>query len=218
MNQENAVRAEPEHSAKGDCYSAGEREWMEYGQQLRGRILRPFLSAMTKVRVRPDHLSLLSLIIGMAFVPCWHLGYGWLAVLALLLHVAVDGLDGPLARFQSVASPRGSFTDTFCDQLVVSAVTVSLMVVPPGLSIYAGAGFLVLYSGVIAIAMVRSSLQIPYSWLVRPRFFLYIGIVLQLMGTPNVVEIIVLTSNLLLAIKLVTGFFKLRTQLPGPLT
>ncbi len=40
---------------KGDCYSAGERSWMEYGQQLRAYWLGPFLKLMTVARITPDH-------------------------------------------------------------------------------------------------------------------------------------------------------------------
>ena len=205
-----------ERESKGDCYSAGERAWMEYGQQLRGRWLGPWLSLLTKARVSPDHLTIVSLLFGLAFGPLWYFECEWLVVIALALHVAVDGLDGPLARFQELASPRGSFTDSFCDQLVVSTVVITLMLGPPHLSVFAGSTFLVLYAGVLAIAMVRSALQIPYSWLVRPRFFLFLAIPLNLLDVPDSVPIVVWVSNALLAVKLATGFFKLRTRLDGP--
>jgi phosphatidylglycerophosphate synthase len=205
-----------DHAPAGDCYSAGERAWMEYGQQLRGRILDPGLSLMTSARMTPDQITLLSLLAGLAFAPLWYWQYKWLAVGAIALHVLLDGMDGPLARFQHVASPRGSFTDSFCDQLVVSAVTIVLMITEPQLSVVAGSLFLVLYASVLAIALVRSTLRIPYSWLVRPRFFLFLAIPLYLLQVPHAVTVVVRTSNLLLAIKLATGFFKLRRQLPGP--
>jgi phosphatidylglycerophosphate synthase len=201
---------------KGDCYSAGERAWMEYGQQLRAWVLAPWLSILTKLRVGPDHLTVLSLLFGLSFAPLWYLERAWLAVIALGIHVALDGLDGPLARFQKVASHRGSFTDSFCDQLVVSTVIIMLMTGPPRLSVAAGAIFLVVYTGVLAIAMVRNSLQVPYSWLVRPRFFLFLAIPLQLLDLPHSVATVVWVSNVLLGIKLATGFFKLRQRLDGP--
>ncbi len=213
---EEAASSRIKPSPKGDCYSAGEREWMEYGQQLRGRVFAPFLSRLTKLHVGPDHLTFLSMAFGVAFGPLWYFEQKWLAVASLWMHVAVDGLDGPLARFQKSESPRGSFTDSFCDQLVVSTVTIMLMVGTPKLSVFAGAIFLVLYAGVLAIAMVRNTLQIPYSWLVRPRFFLFLAIPLQLLGVPHSVASVVWVSNVLLAVKLATGFYKLRNRLDGP--
>lgn len=205
-----------ETTAKGDCYSAGERAWMEYGQQLRARWLGPWLKAMTSIRMTPDHLTLISLIFGVAFLPTWLRGNSWLAVVLLWLHVALDGLDGPLARYQNVASPRGSFTDSFCDQIVVSAVTIALMMKPPGISIVAGAMFLVVYVGVLAISMVRNTLQIPYSWLLRPRLIVFALIPVQLLLATNVLEPLVWICNAVLAFKLMTGFWKLRRKLSGP--
>ncbi len=212
-DSETSPRIEPE--SKGDCYSSGERAWMEYGQQLRGRWLAPWLSLLTTSRVSPDQITFVSLLFGLAFGPLWYMEREWLAVIVLALHVVIDGLDGPLARFQKVASPRGSFTDSFCDQLVVSTVVITLMIGSPHLSVFAGSAFLVLYASVLAIAMVRSTLQIPYSWLVRPRFFLFLAIPLSLLDVPDSVLIVVWVSNVLLAIKLATGFFKLRTRLDG---
>lgn len=201
---------------KGDCYSAGERDWMEYGQQVRARILGPWLRLMTRLRITPDHITILSFLFGVAFAPLWYFEYFWLAVSALWTHVALDGIDGPLARHQQCASPRGSFTDSFCDQLVVSAVTIFLMIGSPGLSIVAGSTFLVVYVGVLAIAMVRNTLQIPYSWLLRPRLILFLAIPIQLLGVPHAIPIVVWSSNVVLSIKLATGFYKLRKRLDGP--
>jgi phosphatidylglycerophosphate synthase len=201
---------------KGDCYSAGERRWMETGQHLRGVVLEPVLRLLTRSHVNPDHITLLSLIAGLLFVPCWWWSWYWTGWFLLWIHVCLDGLDGPLARYQNSASPRGSFTDSFCDQLVVTVVTIMLMVRFPGLSIAAGGIFLVAYTAVVALAMVRNSLQIPYSWLVRPRLFVYAAISLELLGVPGAVLTVVWFGNLLLIWKLATGFWKLRGRLQGP--
>ena len=203
-------------TTKGDCYSAGERDWMEYGQQARSRVLAPFLRLMTKLRITPDHITILSFLFGVAFAPLWYFENFWLAASAVWIHVALDGIDGPLARFQNSASPRGSFTDSFCDQIVVSAVTICLMIGSPGLSVFAGSTFLVAYTGVLAIAMVRNTLQIPYTWLVRPRLILFLAIPVQLLGVPHAIAGVVWISNFVLAIKLATGFYKLRKRLDGP--
>ena len=179
-----------EPAAKGDCDSAGAREWMEYGQQLRARFFAPALRLLTKLRVTPDHLTILSFLFGLAFAPLWYFEYFWYGMAALWMHVALDGFDGPLARHQNSASPRGSFTDSFCDQAVVSTVTSMLMIGRPGLSVAAGAIFLVVDTGVLAISMVRNSLQIPYSWLLRPRLILFLVIPIQLLGVPHAIAVV----------------------------
>lgn len=209
-----ATPAQP--TARGDCYSAGERDWMEYGQRLRARLLAPGLRLMTRLRITPDHMTILAFLFGIAFAPLWLLEEFWLAVSVLWIHVALDGIDGPLARHQQCASPRGSFTDSFCDQLVVCAVTISLMIGVPGVSAVAGSTFLVVYVAVLAIAMVRNTLQIPYSWLLRPRLILYLAVPVQLLGVAHSLSVVIWCSNVILAIKLATGFYKLRGRLDGP--
>lgn len=210
--------AEPLITLKGDCYSDGERRWMEYGQHLRAVALRPVLARLTAARVTPDHLTLASLVSGLAFAPLWWSGQFGTALSMLWLHVVLDGLDGPLARAQKVASVRGSFTDSFCDQLVVTVVTITLMVSFPHVSIPAGTLFLSLYTGVLAIAMVRNSLSIPYSWLLRPRLILYMAAsleVFQLLPSGATAGV-VWFSNAVLGLKLLTGFRNLRSRLEGP--
>lgn len=200
-----------------DCYSASERGWMERGQQLRGKLLNPILVGLTTSRIRPDHLTILSVAFGIAFAPLWLWNFSVWAMVSLAVHVLLDGLDGPLARHQSVASPRGSFTDTFCDQIVVTTVTISLMLGPrPYLGVVAGTLFLVLYTVVVVMAMVRNALRIPYVWLIRPRFFLFLAIPIELAGIRWATEIIVWASNAILAIKATSGFYALRDRLAGP--
>src|SRR5436190_22796325 len=99
---------------KADCYSAGERGAMVYWQDLRGWLLAPLLSALTACGVTADHITAASLGCGLLFCPLWlwPVGSPWAkaaALAALALHVLLDGLDGPLARHQHVASRRGSF-------------------------------------------------------------------------------------------------------------
>lgn len=204
-----------DETTKADCYSAGERRWMEYGQQLRARWLDPILRRLDRWRVTPDHITIASLGFGVLFVPLWYLQYPWLAWSALMLHVILDGVDGPLARFQKVDSQRGSFTDSFCDQVIVSVVTMAMMNDSARIvDVWGGSLFILLYVGVLAMSMVRNALQVPYSWLVRPRFFLFAAIAVELLGCTHAVAWTIWISNILLAIKTVSGFFKLRERLP----
>jgi phosphatidylglycerophosphate synthase len=79
-------------------------------------------------RVTPDHLTLLSLLAGLAFCPLYFWALPW-AFAALAIHVFLDGLDGPFARYLGTASRAGSFTDSMSDQTVIAATTLMLMYV-----------------------------------------------------------------------------------------
>jgi hypothetical protein len=85
------------NDCKADCYSAGERAAMIWGQELRERWLAPLLDALTACRVSANFVTLLSLASGLAFCVVYFTSQPW-AFACLALHVFFDGLDGPLAR------------------------------------------------------------------------------------------------------------------------
>ena len=111
---------------KQDCYSKGERAFMQWGQKLRAGLLGPVLKVLALCGIRADWISYLSLIFGL-LAACLFARTMVPALVLLLIHVLLDGLDGPLARYKGTASPKGSFTDTVCDQIVVTAVCIALI-------------------------------------------------------------------------------------------
>jgi phosphatidylglycerophosphate synthase len=209
----------PTETAKADCYSAGERRAMVWTQELRAWLFHPLLIAAERVGIGPDHVTLASLVCGLAFCPLYLLpaGAGWarpLALAALAAHVLLDGLDGPLARHLGIASRRGSFTDTFADQIVVTASTVALMAAaPPVVTGWVGALYLVTYALVVAFAMVRNALGVPYSWLIRPRFWVYGWIAVDLYFVAGWMDFVLLVFTAVLAAKMISGFVAIRRML-----
>ena len=196
---------------KADCYSARERAAMVFWQKLRATTLHPLLNAMAACRIRPDDLTLLSAAVGAAFCPLFF----WskpMAFAALALHVMLDGLDGPLARHTGAASRRGSFADGMSDQLVVVASTVTLMSAHT-VSVLPGSIYIVAYTVVVLFAMVRNALSIPYSWLVRPRFIVYGWFAIETYCLPGTIDYVLWFFNALLALKILTGFVKIRRKI-----
>jgi phosphatidylglycerophosphate synthase len=205
--------------AKADCYAAGERGAMVWWQDLRAWLLSPALRLLASCGITPDYVTLASLLIGLAFCPLW-LWPGspaWAkpaALAALVLHVILDGLDGPLARQLGTASRRGSFTDTLADQIVVTASTLALMAAPqPALSAWVGGLYLFLYAVVVGFAMIRNAMGCPYSWLIRPRFWVYGWIAVDQFLLPGWMDVVVGGLAGVLAIKMASGFVAIRRLL-----
>jgi phosphatidylglycerophosphate synthase len=204
----------PESSeAKADCYSAQERGAMEWTQRLRGRLLSPLLNVLARAGVTADHITLLALLLGLSFCPL----YFWsplAAFVMLALHVLLDGLDGPLARHTGTASRKGSLTDSTADQLVIAATTITLMATPEHvIGVLPGGVYIFLYTLVVAFAMVRNALGIPYSWLVRPRFYVYGWLLVETYLWLHTIDWVLWGFNALLAYKMATGFFKIRNKM-----
>lgn len=195
-----------------NCYSEGEDGFMKWGQALRGKWLRPFLESLGKIGMRANHLTLLSLLTGLAFCPSFLLGKPIVAFLLLLLHVLLDGLDGPLARLQGKASNRGSFTDTMADQLVVTAAAIT-MIQSGHAGIWPGGLYIFFYTVVVAFAFVRSAMATPYSWLFRPRFLVFSWCVVEVFWFPGTLDWILWASSGVLALKCLTGFIRIRSRM-----
>jgi phosphatidylglycerophosphate synthase len=205
---------EPERNLEGvtaDCYSSGERAGMVLWQRVRAGALRPLLVVLSRLGVRSDHLTLLSVVFGLSFCPLffWSKPLAW-AMLAV--HVVLDGLDGPLARHTNTASRRGSFSDSMADQLVIVATTVTLMSIHV-VGVVPGSVYIVAYTVVTLFAMARNALSIPYSWLLRPRFFVYVWFVVETYYLPGSIDYVLWLFIALLVIKMATGFAKIRRSI-----
>ena len=198
-------------NSQTDCYSAGERGWMEKGQQIRQWLFDPLLRMLARLQVSPDHVTLFALVAGLFFFPL----YRWspaAAFAALALHVLLDGLDGPLARHLGTASRQGSFLDTFCDQLVVTVTTLTLMKAGV-VDAMAGGFYVFLYAMVVFFSMVRNALEIPYPWLIRPRFIVYAWMMVDAWFLPDTLHFVLWGFSLLLGLKVATGFNKIRRRM-----
>jgi phosphatidylglycerophosphate synthase len=197
---------------KVTCYSEGEEALMGKSQEVRGQALRPLLVLLAQLHVTPNHLTLASLLTGLAFSALFLCECHLAAFALLLTHVLLDGLDGPLARFTGRASNQGSFTDTTSDQVVVTFSTITLMHTGQ-IAIWPGALYLFFYSVVVIFAMVRNALAIPYSWLVRPRFWVYAWMPVELYYWKGSLNVLLWILTALLALKMLTGFVQIRAKM-----
>ena len=197
---------------KVTCYSEGEGDFMQKSQAIRGHLLQPLLRALVRMRVTPNQLTLLSLLTGLAFCPAFLFGSPLAAFGLLMLHVVLDGLDGPLARFTGRASNQGSFSDTVSDQVVVTFSTLT-MIHAGHASAWPGGLYVFFYCVVVLFAMVRSALSIPYSWLFRPRFLIFVWLPVELYLWPGSLDWVLSVMSALLALKMITGFAQIRRKM-----
>ena len=202
----------PKMGAGVNCYSEGEGGFMEWGQRLRGTALRPLLRWMDRMGMRAGHVTALSLLAGLAFCPFLLWGSPLVAFVLLVLHVLLDGLDGPLARYRGTASNRGSFSDTMADQLVVTASTLTM--IHAGLaSAWPGGLYIFLYAVVVGFAFVRNALAAPYSWLFRPRFLVFAWFAVAWYAWPATLDWVLWAASAVLLLKAVSGFVAIRRKI-----
>jgi phosphatidylglycerophosphate synthase len=196
-----------------NCYSRGELSWMRWGQRVRQKLLKPMLRLLVECDVSAQHITLLSLIVGLLGAAAFYDDPFW-GLIGIALHVLFDGMDGPLARVAGTQSNRGSFYDTATDQTVLVAVTFVLIDLG-WIDAVIGGVFALLYTVVVGFAMIRNYIGIPYRFLIRPRFFYYawIGLEWAYGGAVVPVNTLLLVFNILLAVHVATGFINIRNHL-----
>ena len=191
-----------------NCYSKGELGLMRWSQKVRGVILTPLLSYLEKISIKPDHITVLSLITGLSSAALFYFS-NTVALLMIFVHVLLDSIDGPLARHTGKSSNKGSFADSAVDQTVLAAiifVLINLEIVSP----IAGGIHILLYTIAVGFAMIRNSIGISYSFLLRPRFFFYIWLVMELFFYPETINYLLWACNIMLIPAVVIGFIKIR--------
>lgn len=177
----------------------------------RTRLLTPILECLTRCNVTANLVTLLSLLFGLAFCPLFFRSAP-AALICLLLHVLIDGLDGPLARHRGTASAGGSLSDTLADQTVVAASTATLIIA--GLiNGFAGALYIFTYTLVVVFAMIRNALTVPYAVVLRPRFIVYAWLLVELYWLPGTLTTVVWILLVPLVWQTYRGFITVRNKL-----
>jgi len=121
-----------------DVKRGAKREDFRAGVQM--RILMPRLSVhvtrwvVNHTRLRPDHITLASFVVGLAAVTAFASTEPWIVLLGLLgfhLHVLLDYVDGEVARCRELTSVSGAYFD-----LVTDRITFPLFVFCSALGLY----------------------------------------------------------------------------------
>lgn len=201
----------PEETRTADCYSDRDRKMMDWWAGLRARSLNPLLAVMSRAGVTADGVTLWSFVLGMAFCPMFLVNRP-VALVCLWLHVLVDGLDGPLARYRGTASPKGSFADTLCDQTVVAAST-AILILDGVVHSLAGGLYIFVYTVVVTFAMIRNAMTVPYSFILRPRFIVYAWVIVELYLWPATLNKLLWILLVPLTWQLYRGFRTIRRKL-----
>ncbi len=195
----------------GSIYSEDEERVLRPWQQVRQFFLTPLAALLSRLGISPDMLSFTSVGLGIGF--CLLAPFQFtLAFWLLVASVICDGLDGVEARLKRTNTTRGSFTDMFCDQLVVAFSTAGMAwkgSINPVLAIL----FVYVYTALVIFLALHRMLQVSSRWIVRPsRMLLYIAIGLDFFFNINLLNILLVTYLLAFPM-LALSFWRLRKAL-----
>jgi phosphatidylglycerophosphate synthase len=87
----------------------------------------PVLAVLVRLPwVTPMRLTMVGAAFGVAAIACFGTGHLFLGAILFELRFFADCLDGKLARFQGLTSPRGAFLDLTMDVVLISGAMASL--------------------------------------------------------------------------------------------
>lgn len=195
----------------GSIYSEDEERVLGPWQKIRQFFLTPIAAGLSHLGISPDMLSFASVGLGIGFFLLAPFHFR-LAFWLLVASVICDGLDGVEARLKRTNTPRGSFTDMFCDQLVV-AFSVAGMAWKGSINPVLAILFVYVYTALVCFLVLHRMLQVSSRWIVRPsRMLLYIAIGLYFFFNIDVLNIL-LCIYLLAFPMLALSFWRLRKAL-----
>ena len=195
----------------GSIYSDVEELVLEPWQRMRQRFLSPIAFVLARLGISADMLSFASVVLGIGFflfAPFQFTVAFWFLIASLVC----DSLDGVEARLTGTNTMRGSFTDVFCDQLVV-AFTVAGMawkgLIQPALAVI----FVSVYTSLVMFLVLHRLLLVSSFGVVRPsRMLLYAAIALYFFFHIDLLNYLLLVYLLTLPLVFLS-FWRLRKAL-----
>lgn len=203
--------AKQKKNAKWSVYSNFESRSFDRWQDTRMRWLATPLAIMTRAGLNANHVTSASAIVGLASAVMVYFNHTAFAIL-LALHVLLDGLDGPLARYQKTRSNGGMIADFFSDLAVVGCVTIGLT-----LSGYIdpvwGVTFSFCYMNVSYFGVLHNILGIKQPLAIRPRMVLYaLAIMMPYFAMTYIVGLAAALLSVAMIPFMIADFFRIYRQ------
>jgi len=198
-------------------FSEEEQEKQEAFETKRDKVFAPIVALLIKLKLHPNFISLLSML---ALVPFAYLTlsnphpgrYLIIANIFLVLHIVLDGIDGPLARKMGVSGAHGSFVDMMCDHsgMAIFTIILSLAGIING-SI--GNIYVFLYTIAIIFVISLDLLKKPFKWVFRSKYFFYLMFLVYSFGGPEYFNEALIVFSVCNVILVVLGFNRIYNTL-----
>jgi len=194
-----------------NIYSEIEEQVLIPWQKIRQSFLTPIAFVLSRLGISPDMLSFASFVFGIGFF-LFAVSQFTLAFWLLIASIICDGLDGVEARLTRTNTARGSFTDMFCDQLVVAFSVAGMAwkgLIHPVLAVI----FVYVYTAIVTLLVLHRMLQVSSFWIIRPsRMLLYAAIALYFFFQIDLLNYLLLFYLLAFPV-LFLSFWRLRKAL-----
>ena len=161
---------------KFNYFAESEQPGQERFQKIRDVVLGPLVRLLIRCRVTADLISLLSLLqlvpFGYLLLAAENSQQVGIASIFVWLHVALDALDGPIARTTGTSGPAGAFTDMCVDHsgmLITTCLLTAAGLVDPTAAVAYAASYTVAIGFTIWLNVIGQ----PFKLVIRTQYLLY---------------------------------------------
>jgi phosphatidylglycerophosphate synthase len=193
--------------AKADSYSSIERRFLAPARRLLLRIHSPLLRLLARLGVSPDAVSLTGPLLGVVFVFMVRRDPR-LSFIIWFCSLAVDGVDGALARYTGRASDFGALFDQVCDHTRETLIVVGLAW-SGALSPLWGSLYPFVYTAINVVLFLGNYHGAPAPLAIKSWMVLYPAILLYLLWGRNVLNFAAPLSIALMLFTIVHGLWLL---------
>ncbi len=180
-------------------------------RKMRDAFLNPVVKFLSKVKVTPDQLTILSFLF---IFPCVFFlnSQPLLSLLFLIFHLVTDAVDGALARHTKSFSLRGAFMDHACDYAFFFIFILALIYYHL-VNGFWGAFFLVNYILMLGVLIALNYLKISSFFVYKSRNTFYVLFLILALSSFNLLDPFVVFFTVYMLLSNAFLFNKLRCSL-----
>lgn len=182
-------------------------------QKIRDAVFGPLVRLLIRCRVTADLISLLSLLqlvpFGYLLLTAENTQQVGIASIFVWLHVALDALDGPIARSTGTSGPAGAFTDMCVDHsgmLITTCLLTAAKLIDPAVAVAYASSYTVAVTFTIWLNMIGQSFKL----VIRTKYLLYALVTAYGIFGGNLIAPAVVMFCVIHVCYVILGFCKLR--------
>ncbi len=182
---------------------AENEKWMFKFQAFKDRLLGTFAQYLHSKDIHPNTLSIIGALAAVLVPVSIEIGV-ILPVLLIIIHLLLDGIDGILARTCGLKSVSGSIIDSVCDHIGIIFISLAISIAFPDYRLITII-FVIAYTLLVLLAYAMSFLKSPFKYIIRPRLYVYIAFMADLLFGGRTAFAVLTVSAILLAIQVILG-------------
>jgi phosphatidylglycerophosphate synthase len=194
-------------SASPDSYSSLDRKLLTPARGLLRAVYSPLVRVLAALRVSPNAVSFSQVILGVVVVVLVP-QHPRVAFVLFVVAIALDGVDGALARATNRATKFGALFDQYCDH-AREVIVVAGLALHGALNPFLAGMYGLTYPGFNLTLYLCNSNRVPLPFAIKSYFIVYPALFAYLWLGVNFLDAAIALSILLMGFAIAAGLWRL---------